>query len=89
MYFNFFTLIDEDKFRTLKESQNFYIEFKEYINVIMKNLDKVEKEPNAFYPVFTIFSDSFGKFTVIQKTEFKNYEVLCFDCKKAEDVPST
>ena len=35
--------------------------------------------------IFTIFTDYEGCFNIIQRTEFKNYEVLSFDFKKSSD----
>ncbi len=52
----------------------------------MKSLEKVEKQPHIYYPVFTVFSDIEGRFLIIQKAEFKNYEILSLDFRKSSDV---
>lgn len=86
LYFNFQHSTNEQEFRSIKEKQNFYIEFKEYPGVILKNLQKAEKEPQTYVLIFTIFTDFDGNFTIIQRTEFKNYEILAFDFRKSPDV---
>lgn len=70
----------------MKERQNFYIEFRQYPAVVLRNLAKAEKEPETYILIFTIFTDFEGCFNIIQRTEFKNYEVLSFDFKKSSDV---
>jgi hypothetical protein len=43
LYFNFQHFSNDEEFKFVKEKQNFYIEFREYPSIILKNLIKAEK----------------------------------------------
>ena len=55
------------------------IEFIEYPAIIIKCLNKCEKELQIYQSIFTILSDGQGKYDVLQSTEYKNVEIMSFD----------
>lgn len=86
IYFNFECRLNEEKFEDMKNKQNISVNFKEFINVLIKNLENAEKDPGTFTLVFTFYSNNIGKFSIIQKAEFKNYEIISLDFVKASEV---
>lgn len=53
---------------------------------MIKNMENAERDRNTFMLVFTFYSNNIGKFSIIQKAEFKNYEIISLDFVKASDV---
>lgn len=55
IYFNFLFECNEWEFKRIKAMQNFFIEFREYPEFILKNFDRL-KSSDKFLATFTIFS---------------------------------
>eukprot|EP01016_Furgasonia_blochmanni_P056359 TRINITY_DN9595_c0_g1_i6.p1 TRINITY_DN9595_c0_g1~~TRINITY_DN9595_c0_g1_i6.p1 ORF type:complete len:148 (-),score=32.80 TRINITY_DN9595_c0_g1_i6:114-500(-) len=56
-----------------------HIDFIEYAAVIIKSLNKCEKESNTFCSIFTIFNDGLGRLEIVQTMEYKDIELIAFD----------
>lgn len=57
MYFNFIFECNDWEFKRIKANQNFFIEFREYPDFILKNFDRLTISDN-FLASFTIFSET-------------------------------
>lgn len=56
MYFNFIFECNDWEFKRIKSNQNFFIEFREYPDFILKNFERVAMNSDKFVATFTIFS---------------------------------
>lgn len=82
MYFNFIFECNDWEFKRIKANQNFFIEFREYPQFILKNFQKLTTADN-FVANFTIFSESEGKLDLIRKSEFKDDTIMQFEFTRA------
>lgn len=67
MYFNFIFECNDWEFKRIKANQNFFIEFREYPDFILKNLQKLASS-DSFLAFFTIFSETEGRLDLIRKS---------------------
>ncbi len=75
MYFNFIFECNDWEFKRIKANQNFFIEFREYPDFILKNFDRLTISDN-FLASFTIFSETEGRLDLIRKSEFKDDTIM-------------
>lgn len=57
IYFNFVFECNDWEFKRIKANQNFFIQFREYPEFILKNLGRLSSSDN-YLATFTIFSES-------------------------------
>ena len=84
IYFNFVCECNDWEFKRIKANQNFFIEFKEYPDFILKNFERLAAS-DKYLASFTIFSENEGKLDLIRKSEFKDDTIMEFDFAKAHD----
>jgi hypothetical protein len=82
IYFNFLFECNDWEFKRIKANQNFFIEFREYPEFIIKNLERL-KATDKYLATFTIFSETEGRLDIIRKSEFKDDTIMEFDFTKA------
>lgn len=84
IYFNFVFECNDWEFKRIKANQNFFIEFREYPEFILKNFDRLNAS-DKYLATFTIFSQIEGKLDLIRKSEFKDDTIMQFNFVKAPD----
>lgn len=84
MYFNFIFECNDWEFKRIKANQNFFIEFREYPDFILKNFERLASSDN-FLAFFTIFSETEGRLDLIRKSEFKDDTIMEFDFVRAAE----
>lgn len=67
IYFNFVFECNDWDFKRIKANQNFFIEFREYPDFIIKNLTRLNST-NKYLATFTIFSETEGRLDIIRKS---------------------
>lgn len=77
IYFNFLFECNDWEFKRIKANQNFFIEFREYPEFIIKNLERL-KATDKYLATFTIFSETEGRLDIIRKSEFKDDTIMEF-----------
>ena len=84
MYFNFMFECNDWEFKRIKANQNFFIEFREYPDFILKNFDRLSTTSHLT-ATFTIFSETEGRLDLIRKSEFKDDTIMEFDFARAPE----
>ena len=84
IYFNFIFECNDWEFKRIKANQNFFIEFREYPDFILKNFEKLASN-DKYVASFTIFSQTEGKLDLIRKSEFKDDTIMEFDFIRAPE----
>eukprot|EP01015_Nassula_variabilis_P016467 TRINITY_DN2526_c0_g1_i1.p1 TRINITY_DN2526_c0_g1~~TRINITY_DN2526_c0_g1_i1.p1 ORF type:complete len:251 (+),score=49.95 TRINITY_DN2526_c0_g1_i1:63-815(+) len=79
LFFYYQHIANDSNFKEIKKNQQLHIDFSEYAVVIIKSLNKCEKEPNQFCAIFTIFTDGLGRLEIVQTMEYKDIELIAFD----------
>ena len=82
IYFNFVFECNDWDFKRIKANQNFFIEFREYPDFIIKNLNRLNAT-DKYLATFTIFSETEGRLDIIRKSEFKDDTIMEFEFTKA------
>ena len=85
MYFNFVFECNDWEFKRIKSNQNFFIEFREYPEFILKNFERVAQNSDKYQATFTIFSENEGRLDLVRKSEFKDDTIMEFEFKKAKE----
>lgn len=84
IYFNFVFECNDWDFKRIKANQNFFIEFREYPDFIIKNLSRLTA-PDKYLAAFTIFSETEGRLDIVRKSEFKDDTIMEFEFAKANE----
>ncbi|CAD8166683.1 unnamed protein product [Paramecium pentaurelia] len=78
LFFHFIHDINEEAFQKIKDEQQLTASFIDYPAICIKCLDKAHKDPNKYSAVLRITQEGNAFIEIIQKTEYKNVELIQF-----------
>lgn len=84
IYFNFIFECNDWQFKRIKANQNFFIEFREYPDFVVKTFERLIQSEN-YVASFIIFSETEGKLDLIRKSEFKDDTIMEFEFTRAQE----